>query len=217
MGGIMKTARAVTLMRPGTLLVSLLAALALAACGEPVVSGQLTGSDIPAAGVVELSDAFTGAYDLVDTHGDAVGDDDFRGRVQVIYFGFASCPDVCPLALGRLTAALNQLSAREKEALAALFITVDPARDTPDYLEGYLESFPGVTGLTGDAAAIEAAKQSFKVYAAKAPLSDDADDYTVDHTSFFYLVDRAGAPRYALYDTLTPEELAVILREAIAW
>ena len=191
--------------------------LALAACDGSATSGVLKGADIPMAGVAQLSDLFTGEFDLVDVDGAPVVDEDYEGRLQVVYFGFASCPDVCPLALGRLSAALNQLSPREKRAIAPIFITVDPARDTPDYLKSYLESFPGVDGLTGDEAAVEEAKLAFKVYAQKAPLSDAADDYTVDHTSYFYLVDRQGIPRYALYDTLTPDELVIVLREALRW
>lgn len=187
-----------------------LLALAVACGGD-----RPTDAVIPEAGVIALSEQFTGNFWLVDAAGAPVTDEDFRGRLQVIYFGFASCPDVCPLALGRLSSALALLNDKDRAAIAPLFITVDPARDTPEIVGAYVENFPGIMGLTGDEAAVEAAKAGFKVYAARRDLPESDVGYTVDHTSFFYLVDRQGAPRYALQDAMTPEEIAAVMKRAI--
>lgn len=173
--------------------------------------------EVPADGVIQLSDQFSSDFQLIDTNGETVSSGDFRGKVAVVYFGFASCPDVCPLALSRLSAALDALSKKEQAEIAPLFITVDPARDTPEVLKAYLSFDRRIIGLTGDQAATDAARRSFKVFARRQPLPDSALGYTMDHSSLFYLVDREGRPRIALHDSLTPDELAVMLRRSISW
>lgn len=183
--------------------------LAIAACS----GGQ--NADLPQEGVIRLSDQFSADFALVDQDGRLARDDDFRGRIAVVYFGFSTCPDVCPLALGRLSAALNALSEKERENVAPLFITVDPDRDTPEALKTYLAFDPRITGLTGDRGAIEQTKAGFKVYAEPQPLPDSSVGYTMNHSSFFYLVDRNGALRYALEDTLAPEDIAAVIRGAL--
>lgn len=173
--------------------------------------------EIPAAGVIELSDQFPGAYELIDTSGATRTAASFAGDVAIIYFGFASCPDVCPLALGRLSAALNELDPESLADVTPVFITVDPQRDTPDTLEQFLSFDDRIIGLTGDTSAIEAAKRSFKVYAAQEPLADSELGYTVNHTSLFYVADRSGRPRVALKDSMTPGEIAAFLEKAVNW
>lgn len=184
--------------------------IAVAGCGRaPEV-------EVPADAVVRLSEQFTGEFVLTDINGAAVRSTDFRGQIVVVYFGFTSCADVCPLALSRLSAALDLLSDQERLQIAPLFITVDPARDTAEVLKSYLEFDPRIVGLTGDQAAIDAASRAFKVYARRQPLPDSALGYTMDHSSFYYLVDRAGQMSIALHDSLTPPELAAMLRRSIS-
>ena len=194
-----------------TIAVALSCALMLVACG------QRRDTAYPAEAVIQLSDQFTGEYALIDTEGAPKASSDFAGKVQFIYFGFASCPDVCPLALGRMSAGLNELSEKELAAVAPLFITVDPERDTPAVLKGFLSFDERVLGLTGDPAAAAAARAAFKTYAEKRPLDDSALGYTMDHYSLFYVVDRQGRPRVALPDSLTGEEIASVLRAALKW
>ena len=100
----------------------------LAACSQP------PAVEVPKEAIVRLSDAFSSDFDLVGVDGAPVRDERFRGRPMVVYFGFATCPDVCPLALQRLSAALDLLSEKESAELAPVFITVDPERDTPEQL-----------------------------------------------------------------------------------
>ena len=193
----------------GRLVLGLAAAL-VASCAD---GGGETSQRVATANpdLIELSDAFTGDFALVDQDGGARTDEDFKGRIQFIYFGFATCPDVCPMALGRMTAALDALEEKNAGALneiAPLFITVDPERDTPAALKAYLAFDPRIAGLSGSPAAAAAARDGFKVYAKKVPLEDSALGYTMDHSSLFYLTDRKGAPLYAIKDTADPASIA---------
>lgn len=194
--------------------VMVLSAMACSGAGDGSVA---LPDGFPAAGVIRLSDQFQSTFTLIDQEGNAISGEDLKGKVAIIYFGFATCPDVCPLALGRLSAGLSLLSEKERGEIEAVFITVDPERDTPQALGEFLKFDPSLRGLTGAQDAIDAAKQSFKVYSAKRPLPDSEASYTVDHTSLFYVVDREGAPRVALNDSLTPEEIADYLRHAASW
>ena len=196
----------------GKITPALLGAAALAA-----VAGCGRGSQtvVPPQAIVRLSDQFASDFALIDQTGAARTDEEFRGRVAVVYFGFATCPDVCPLALGTLSAALNELTERERAGLAPLFITVDPERDTPDALKAYLAFDERLIGLTGSAEAAAAARAGFKVYAKRAPLPDSALGYTMDHTSLFYIVDRDGRPRLAVHDSVNAAELAAVLRQSL--
>ncbi len=189
--------------------IALAAALMLAACGGAKDAGA------PPAGVIELSDQFRSDFALIDQNGAAMTRDDIKGRVGIVYFGFASCPDVCPLALGRLSAALNELSPAELKGVAPLFITVDPDRDTPSRLKAYLAFDDRIIGLTGERAAIEQAKANFKVYAEAEPVEDSKLGYTMQHSSLFYIIDRTGALKLALDDTLAPQDIAAAIRRAV--
>lgn len=168
---------------------------------------------VPAEAIIQLSDQFTGKFDLRTSKGGAASSEDFKGKVPLVYFGFATCPDVCPTALGTLSAALNELSEDELSEFVPLFITIDPERDTPETLEVYLSPFHArITGLTGGVDAVKSAGEGFKVYAEKQPLEGSALGYTMNHTSFFYLVDRQGVPQVAVRDTVNAQQLASALR-----
>lgn len=171
--------------------------------------------EVPADAVIRLSDQFSSDFALIDAEGRAVADEDFRGRVMLVYFGFTHCPDVCPLALGTLSAALNELDEKERAEIAPIFISVDPERDTPAVVKAYLSFDERLIGLTGAPEAAEAARLSFKVAARKQELPGSALGYEVQHTSLFYLVDRSGRPVLALRDSVSPEQLAEMLRRSI--
>lgn len=191
-------------------LAALAAAFCLSACGEG--AGDRTG---PAPGVIGLSDQFKSDFALIDQNGAVMQDEDLKGRVALVYFGFASCPDVCPLALGRMSAALNALTPAELKKVAAVFITVDPDRDTPERMKAFLSFDERIIGLTGDRAAVEAAKANFKVFAEPEVSADSRLGYTMQHSSLFYIVEPSGALTTALEDTLTPEAIAAELRRAL--
>lgn len=189
--------------------VLLSAALLLSACGEGA-----TVAGTPPPGVIQLSDQFKSDFALIDQNGATMTQADIKGRVGIVYFGFASCPDVCPLALGRLSAALNELSPAEIKRVAPIFVTVDPDRDTPEKIKAYLAFDERLIGLTGARAAIELTKANFKVYAEPEPVEDSNLGYTMQHSSLFYLIGRDGALKVALQDTLTPQEIASAIRRA---
>ena len=184
------------------------AALVLAACG----AGQ---SDLPRAGVIELNSLFDADFALTDMHGQPATDERFEGEPMLIYFGFASCPDVCPTALGVMDAALGAL-VEDAERVQPLFITVDPERDTPEVLARYLQAFDApILGLTGTPEEARAAREALKVFAAKVPMPDSAMGYTMDHQSMFYLTDAGGQPLVALDDGMAPTEIAGAIRDRL--
>lgn len=134
-----------------------------------------------------------GPFSLVDQTGKHVTEKDFAGRPMVVFFGYTNCPDVCPSGLQVLGAALDLLGPKA-EKIAPLFITVDPERDTPEKLGAYVKSFhPTILGLTGTDAEVKGAIKAYRVYAQKVPVSDDPTSYSVDHSSFFYVMDKDGA------------------------
>ena len=131
-----------------------------------------------------------GPFALVDHTGKPRTDADFRGKLMLVYFGFTWCPDICPTDLQNIGLALDELG-DAADKVQPLFITVDPARDTPEHLRDYVPMFhPRLIGLTGSAAAIHSAAAAYRVYFAQVPLK--GDDYTVDHSSFIYLMGADG-------------------------
>jgi len=131
-----------------------------------------------------------GAFTLVDQNGRAVTDRTYLGRPHLVFFGFTHCPDVCPTKLFEISEVLRAAGDKGRD-LRALFITVDPERDTPDVLKSYLGSFDErIVWLTGDRAAIDAAVKAYRAYARKVPLQDGG--YTMEHTALVYLMDKDG-------------------------
>ena len=190
--------------------------MAISAVGLVVLLGLLlsglTQQDrVRPAGQIDVG----GPFQLITVTGDTVSEADFAGRPMLMFFGFTYCPDVCPTTLDRLGLALGIIEEQAPEIYAALqpvFISVDPARDTPAQMADYLSYFhPKIIGLTGSEAQITAVKKAYRVYAAKRPEVDANGNYNVDHSSFFYLMD--GENRYLAHydDTLTAEQLAAKL------
>src|ERR1700719_4603363 len=133
--------------------------------------------------------AIGGPFKLIDQNGKAVSDQDLKGHPFLVFFGFTHCPDVCPTTLFDVSEMLRALGP-DADRTRALFITVDPERDTPAVMKDYLSSFdPHLSGLTGDAAAVAAAAKAYRVYYKKVPLDDG---YTMDHTAIVYLMDKDG-------------------------
>ena len=149
-----------------------------------IVTGQLS------APVAQQIAAIGGPFKLVDQDGNQVTDKDMKGRPFLVFFGFTHCPDVCPTTLFEVSEILRALGP-DAERTRALFITVDPERDTPAVMKDYLASFdPHLSGLTGDAAAVAAVAKAYRVYFKKVPL--DQGGYTMDHTAIVYLMDKQG-------------------------
>jgi protein SCO1 len=150
-----------------------------------LVSGRLSSP------VAQQIAAIGGPFKLTDQNGKEFTDQDLKGRPFLVFFGFTHCPDVCPTALFEVSEILRKLGP-DADRTRALFITVDPERDTPAVIKDYLSSFdPRLIGLTGDAAAIAAVAKAYRVYFKKVPL-DQGGGYTMDHTAIVYLMDKEG-------------------------
>jgi protein SCO1/2 len=134
--------------------------------------------------------AIGGPFRLTDQNGKTVTDADFKGHPSLVFFGFTNCPEVCPTALFDISEVLNKLGS-DADKVNALFVTVDPERDTPEKLKDYLSSFnPRLIGLGGDPAALAAVAKAYRVYYKKVP--QDGGGYTMDHTAIVYLMDKQG-------------------------
>lgn len=156
-----------------------------------------------------------GPFQLVDQNGKPTTEAALKGQWNAVFFGFTYCPDVCPGTLQALAAASDQLGPKAKD-LRIVFISVDPARDTPQQMKAYLSAdyLPkNVLGLTGTPAQTEAAAKVYRVYHKKA---GDGPDYTVDHSTVVYLVDPKGRFVKPLPYGLPPEEIARQIKDAMA-
>jgi cytochrome oxidase Cu insertion factor (SCO1/SenC/PrrC family) len=156
-------------------------------------------------------EAVGGPFALVDHTGQPRTDADFRGKLLVVYFGHTYCPDICPTDLQAIGLAVDRLGPAG-ESVQPLFITVDPERDTPAHLAEYVPLFhPRLIGLTGSNEAIRGVALAYKAFYAKAP-SKTQGDYTVDHTSFIYLMGPTGEYLGFLPPGTGPDRLAQVIR-----
>ena len=149
-----------------------------------IVSGRVS------APVAQQVAAIGGPFKLTDQNGRTVTERDLKGRPFLVFFGFTRCPDICPTTLFEVSEIMRALG-KDADRVGALFITVDPERDTPAALKDYLSSFdPHLAGLTGEPAAVAAVAKAYRVYFKKVPL--DQGGYTMDHTAIVYLMDKDG-------------------------
>lgn len=170
-------------------------------------------------GVVGLSDrasALQTGFTLTDQNGALFSTADIKGRVAVIYFGFTQCPDVCAPSLVLIGQALARLSMEERAQVQPIFISLDPARDTPTQISAFLQHFDtAFIGLTGTEEEIAHVAQGYRVsYQLNPP--NDYGFYTVDHSSFTYVLDRQGNLATALPHGSTASDMETVLRRLIA-
>lgn len=137
-----------------------------------------------------------GNFSLVDHHGQPFTQENLKNdakKFSIVYFGFTHCPDVCPDELDKLGEILDELKGKDGIELQPIFITCDPARDSPDILKQYLAEFhPSVIGLTGTYEAVKNVCKKYRVYFSTPPDVKPGQDYLVDHSIFFYLMDSEG-------------------------
>ena len=138
------------------------------------------------------SDAVGGPFKLVNGNGQTITDRSFRGEYMLVYFGYTYCPDVCPTTLNEVAGALDKLGPKAK-LIQALFITIDPERDTPAIVSQYAAAFTSrLMGLTGTQTQITKVEREYHVYAAKHVTGPGPNDYSMDHSSFLYLMGPDG-------------------------
>jgi protein SCO1 len=146
-----------------------------------------------------------GPFALQDGAGRTVTDETLRGRPFLVYFGYTHCPDVCPTELARMS---DALAAMGDKAIPALFITVDPERDTPKVMQDYVSSFDShVVGLSGSPQEIGAVEKAYRVFARKGEVQSDGG-YSMDHSSIVYLMNKSGGFVEALNLDRPPAETA---------
>jgi protein SCO1/2 len=146
----------------------------------------------PGAPVVSGKALVGGPFALTDGSGKRVTDKDFRGRYMLVFFGFTSCPDICPAGLQLISAVLDNLGSKA-DRLVPIFVSVDPERDTPEKLAGYVKNFNArFVGLTGTPEEIAAVTKAYRVYYKKVPNAEVAGDYGMDHTSIIYVMGPDG-------------------------
>lgn len=160
-----------------------------------------------------------GPFTLTDQDGRQVSDRQFAGRYRIVYFGYTFCPDVCPAALQNIGAGLRLLEASDPAVAAKvvpIFITVDPARDTPPVVKAFVRAFhPRMVGLTGSPEAIARTAKEFAIYYAKGEPSADGG-YMVNHSSQAYLMDPAGKPLALLPEEGPPQVIADEIRKWVS-
>ena len=157
-----------------------------------------------------------GAFTLVDRAGETVTNETYAGKYRLVYFGFTSCPDVCPTTLQVMTLVMDSLGAATDDVIP-MFVSLDPERDDPAKVDTYLANFdPRFVGLTGTPEQIDATAETYRIYHAKVDLPDSALGYTIDHSSFIYLMGPDG--RYLTHFTHNddPEVIAKKVRETVA-
>ncbi|WP_296932457.1 SCO family protein [uncultured Marinobacter sp.] len=146
-------------------------------------------------------------FTLTDSQGEPVSGNDYSGRVRMLFFGFTSCPDVCPTALQKLNQATNGLGPELQDEVLTLFVSVDPKRDTPERLANYVDFFgDNIVGLTGSESQLrELAKRYRTTFGYEKP--DEDGNYEVSHSSAVYVFDRTGNARLLIRPDLSPEEI----------
>lgn len=190
------------------------AALAFAvltsACNRQPAPAPMVGADITGAPI-------GGAFSLVDKDGKSVTWDSFAGKYRMVYFGYTFCPDACPMDVGVMMQGFARFEKAHPDLAAKvqpIFITIDPARDTPARVGEFGAAFsPRLLGLTGTQAQVDVAVKAFRVYAAKG--KDTPGGYLMDHSRIAYLMDPAGKPLEMLPVDKGPDAVAADLAGAV--
>jgi protein SCO1/2 len=153
-------------------------------------------------------------FALVDTNGRTISDKDLRGRWLLVFFGYTSCPDICPTTLASISTVLGQLGPVVRH-VAPVFITVDPARDTTETLREYLAPFDQrIIGLTGNDEQIAQTAETFGARYFKVP-SSDPKEYAMAHSALFYIIGPEGGIVTQFSNANDPEEMAKTLAALI--
>ena len=144
-----------------------------------------------------------GPFTLIDHHGNKVTEASYPGQYKLIYFGFTYCPAICPTELQKMRQAVKALPSEMAEKIQPLFITTDPERDSVAVMKDYVSLFdPRLVGLTGTIPQIEHIKKAYRIFAVKVQ-DESMDEYTIDHSSFTYLMSPEGdlVAMYRVKDT----------------
>ncbi|WP_425420010.1 SCO family protein [Oricola indica] len=154
------------------------------------VVGAWLGYEIYRQGSGGSGEPYGVAFNLIDQDGEPISEQAFRGHPTAIFFGFTHCPEICPTTLYEMSTWFDTLGEDGKD-IEAYFITIDPERDTPEILGGYVSSVTDrVRGITGDPDAVREMARGFNIYFKRIDMDDG--DYTMDHTASVILLDSEG-------------------------
>jgi protein SCO1/2 len=196
--------------------IAIVAGVAIGAVVALAIFPEARQALLPSPGSVTSGKALVGGpFTLTDDTGTRVTDKDYRGRYMLVFFGFTSCPDVCPAGLQLISAALENLGPKA-DRITPIFVSVDPERDTPEKLAAYVKNFnPRFVGLTGTPEEVAGVAKAYKVYFKKVPNESKPDEYGMDHTSIIYLMDSNGEFVTHFTPTTTVEELTAKLDKVL--
>jgi protein SCO1/2 len=189
----------------------LLAGAALGALALRVPNSSIEGQT-----QVTGKPAIGGPFSLVDQTGKHVTDKDYLDKYMLVFFGYTNCPDICPAGLQVMSAAIDKLGHRADD-IVPIFITLDPAQDTPQKLATYLKSFsPRLVGLTGSDSDIAATAKAYRVFYQKVPDDKDPSRYSIDHSAIFYLMGKDGTLITPIPHTNDVDQLALTIDKALS-
>jgi protein SCO1 len=180
-----------------------LSAIGRSLCGAVLAAVLVIGQ--PGARPTTSSVTIGGPFSLTAPDGATVTDQTYWGKWLLVYFGYTFCPNTCPTTLLEIATALEKLGP-DAAKVQPIFITVDPKRDTPGVMAKYTQSFdPRIVGLTGTPAQIAAVAHEYGAYYVAHKSGDGADDYTMDHSTYLYVMDPQGKFVQA-FDADTPAD-----------
>jgi protein SCO1 len=164
-----------------------------------------------------------GPFEMVDCEsGKSVTNEDFKGKFTVLYFGFTHCPDVCPDELEKMSKVITKIDQFPDIGphVVPIFISVDPGRDSPEVVKKYIKEFhPRFRGLTGSQEQVDAVAKTFRIYISRGESSPgDDNDYLVDHSIFFFLMDPEGTFLDFFGRNATSDDISVkIMQQVREW
>ena len=160
--------------------------------------------------ISEQETSILGKFELIGKEGKEYNNENFIGKPYLVFFGFTSCPDICPYGLSIISDVLDYLE-KDLNKFNAIFITLDPERDTYEKTSEFVENFhPNIIGLSGTKEKIEEAIFSWKVYRKKVELDNSDFDYTIDHSTYIYLMDKRG--KYFTHFSHTSDAQEIVSR-----
>ena len=197
-----------TILRRGVLACATIFVLALSACSDPNVKWSLY--DVSG----HLPDL---RFSLQAAGNQTMTEKDFTGQTVLMFFGYASCPDICPTTMAQLTEVVNKLGDRAKD-VKIVFVSVDPHRDTPDVLQAYVKAFStSAIGLTGNERQVADLARRYRIaYQIEKPKpGDSADVYDITHSRGVFIFDRFGRARLLASDTEKIDTVVADLKQLL--
>ncbi|EME86523.1 uncharacterized protein MYCFIDRAFT_88838 [Pseudocercospora fijiensis CIRAD86] len=158
-----------------------------------------------------------GPFRLTDMNGKEFTEQNLKGKYSLVYFGFTHCPDICPEELDKMAGMIDQVKEKHGNVLLPVFISCDPARDTPEVIKRYLAEFhEDIIGMTGTWQEVKDVCKAYRVYFSTPPDVKPGQDYLVDHSIYFYLMDPEGDFVEAIGRNFTVDAAAKVINDHIA-